>query len=334
MSKKSKIWLVILTILFIVLGGLLILTNQYKSNHIEVTLPEGQLSDDLFVAQNTKYEPDKNLPLTIDLNFAPYSIDVFDSSIANVGNSNIVYIDAATNLYLSETPYEDYHSVLLQEYAKAIYLDADMATSGFLNMIEKEGYIDGFKAKFFVDKLKICNASGSREVYVPGYVLYIPEYNDYVIISVPSLMYDTTTLANCEIIAAAVLKTIQFEEERAENFVPNVVPSEELSNSESETVEQEIPVIEESPEPVIKTETQKIVIEKDFDNLTVNVSWSNPSEITDIKIWDPTNVFFHNTEKLDENGAVFKMGMCMEGEYTLEMTGPDWGEVTVTIEGE
>lgn len=334
MSKKSKVWLVILAVLFVCLGALLILVNQYKGNHIEVSLPSGQLSDDLFVAQNTKYQPDKNLPLTIDLNFAPYSIDIFDANAAKVGNSTIIYIDAATNLYLSETPYEDYHSVLLSEYAKAIYLDADMSTSGYLNLFETDGYIDGFKAKFFVDKLKICNASGSREVYVPGYVLNIPEYTDYVVIAVPTLMYDTTTLSNCEIIAAAVLNTIQFEEDRAENFVPNEV-TEEVNIVAN--VEETTPEPESTPEPappVIETKTQIIVIEKDFDDLFIKLSWSNPTTIDDIKIWDPSNVFFHTPESMDENGAVFEMGMCSEGEYTLEMTGPDWGEVSVTIEGE
>lgn len=335
MNKTGKILLIGLGVAAVALIILLIVANMNKKETVEIIVPEGSLSSDFFVSQNTIYQQSSNLSISVPLVYAPYSIDVPDTVSGNVGEGVVYNIDSLYNLYISESDEEeDVISHILNEYPQTVLLTADPKKCSFDEIKRNSGYINGFAADYVVSRITISDGKSEGAVFFVGYILHMPAYNQNLVVAVTSKVLSTESLSSAEAYAVMVINTMQYKEKHLEDMLlrrPPIIeePSEEVSEEVSEEPsEEEIP---EVPTNAI-VQIEEITIEKDYQNLTIIYSWENEETMIEAKLYSGGTKF--SPSRYERGKAVFELGEFKAGSYQMEIKGYDYGETKAEFIGQ
>lgn len=338
MKKQGKILLIVLGIVAAALVVLLIIANLNKKETVEIIIPDGSLSSDFFVSQNTIYQENSALPLAVPLVYAPYSIDVPNVVHGDVGEGEVYNIDELYNLYISEADEEeDAIGHIMKEYPQTLLLSADPKKCSFDEIKKNSGYINGFAAEYYVASLSISDGKEGGEEFFVGYILHMPDYNQNFIVAVTSKVLSTESLSNSEAYAVSVINTLQYFEKYNESITlrrppiieePSEEPSEEVVSEEPSEVEEVIPKV---PTNAI-VQIEEITIDKDYANLTIEYSWENEDTMIEAKLYSGGTKF--SPSKYERGKAIFELGMFKAGSYQMEVKGYDYGETKVEFIGQ
>ena len=337
MKKQGKILLIVLGVLAAALIVLLVIANRNKKETVEILIPDGSLSSDFFVSQNTIYQKNDALPVAVPLLFAPYSVDTPNVVHGDVGEGEVYNVDELYNLYISEADEEeDVVEHILSEYPQTLLLTADPKKCSFEKIKESSGYINGFEAEYYVAGMNISDGKESGEEFFVGYVLHVPEYHENLIVALTTKVLSTESLSNAEAYAVSVIHTLQYVEKFNESITlrrePVIEePSEEIVKTEEiseEPKEEEIPKV---PTNAI-VQIEEITIDKDYANLTIEYSWENADTMIEAKLYSGGTKF--SPSKYERGKAIFELGMFKAGSYQMEVKGYDYGETKVEFIGQ
>lgn len=329
----------------------------------DVVYPPGNLSDNLFVSQNSVYTESEALPVDYSFPDVPYIVDLPDGNTADVGSGHIVQATENVVVYASQMAMStDFHSVVLSQYPKVVYMNYSQDDSYSMTVKEEYGYFNGLPTTYFVDHLVVSTGmsdTDSRNAYVLGYC-FQPE-NDVdckMLICVATTECSTEAFENCKAVLDTVSYTVRYDEKldqqqkaarqdaarEAENQLKRqqqeaerrakeeqkqasaqsqVMPNGELTPSSYE---------EPTPTPTVTNSSMSLPmsVTKDFKNMSILLSWTNECENTTIVFNGPNGTVY--PDLLTSKQATFSVGACPVGEYTLDISNYSMlGEVSTKL---
>lgn len=217
MDKTSKVISIILGIIAVILfGTYLFLTNVNKSIPKDLVYPDSGLSQSIFDSQNTKYNSNPNYTKTASFSNCPYSYDIAPTDSAKVSELGKIY-RISDSMYFYTTEYkkdENIESILRNELSQAVMVDSNSSMTAIDNYVYDEGYLNGFKADYYIDGMTVTNGSRTVSVYITGYALTItdPSYDHgyKMFIGVMAGGNDTDTYADGKSIVDSVVGTFRY----------------------------------------------------------------------------------------------------------------------------
>lgn len=236
MKKSVKVLIVFLGVLAFFMGMIYIALNiVHNSLPKDLVYPEGNLSKSIFDSQNMKYEPNANLPITYEFESSPYTIDICDTDKAKVGNGAVFEVSDWMYVYFTEYAKEqNIESVIKDELSRAIMIDSNKEMSVLETYVYEEGYINGFKADYYINCLTVSNGSRSSSVYLTGYALTITdeEYDHgyKMFVAVVTAENSTETFAQAKQILDELVATFNFSEDKQDKILR--IEKEELEEEE------------------------------------------------------------------------------------------------------
>lgn len=340
MNKKTKTILIILAVLFVVLAIFVKLLEKFEEKEpIPVAVPSGNLSDSLFVLQNNTYIPQDSLPTVISFGKIPYSVDMVNNSHVSVGNGYVFSLSQGYLTYVTCVPKNEVCAVMLkQEYAKAILINTVPEMANCSLLLEETGFLNGFEVTYSVYELGITDNVSLNYSYIVGYLLSMPDWDYDLYISVATMTYDTETLQNCKDILDMLVYTVRYDEKRAADIRNNVAITSNVTQGTQN--EQEQDTITPTPAPSTtqnelpegaSTQEHLVVLRQDYANLRMEISWSNAYSNVEMILYDPTKTYFYTPVSCADGVALFYVGQVSAGTYYLEITGADYGEVSMTL---
>lgn len=339
MTKKQKILLSILIPLFLVLFIFVTILGQFEEEMpVEVSLPAGNLSDSLFVLQNNSYQGNDSLPLQVNMNYLPYSVDMAKVSHVSVGNGYVFNIASGYLSYVTSIPKNETCAVALKnEYAKAILIGnvPEMANCSLL--YEETGYLNGFDLTYSIYELGITDNETVNYSYILGYLIDIPDWEYDIYMSVSTMTYDTGTLQNCKDVLDMLIYTVRYDTKRAQELKQVMTQAQQDNSSQPDVpTPTEIPESSENPDDDPLPEgadvnEHLIILKQDYVNLKLEINWTNAYSHVEMILYDPTKTFFYSPESCADGTAVFLLGQVPAGTYYLQISGADYGEVSMTL---
>lgn len=237
MINRKKVLVIILIPLAVLFISAYVLASEYAKSAGDVMVyPEGNLSNSLFVAQNTVYVQNSALSQRYALSSMPYTLDVPDGTSANVGNGCV--IQATESLYVYITCHDadaDAERVMLGEFPQSLMIDFDPAYTYTQQLVSQAGYTNGFSVDYFFDMLSVSNGSAAKNGYVAAYDIIDP-YGDgrgNILICVVTTQFDNVAFASTKSILDAIILTIQYDQKMDRQM------SQQISSAVQEEQEEE-----------------------------------------------------------------------------------------------
>ncbi len=345
MKKGEKVILILCTVGVILSGIMLVLVKQYNANQIDVTIPIGNLSDSLFVSQNTSYIESKSLVESMAMNYVPYYIDVPEAVSGTVGKATVYNINDTFMYYVSEVGKgEKYHDILLNEFSKAVLMNSNADYSSVTSLTVEAGYLNGYTVEYFVDALKISDGLDIKQMYAVGYLVTIPDYDCNIVVATLTNSYSTEALALCQSTSQDALYTLRYEEKLIEELVVVGELTEEETGDDEGDNTQSAPEGENESETVVETPSSELpsipegaenVAERVWidsaTDLVFELSWENTNVMMDVKLYVPSHVYYFEPTNVEVGKITFEPGVVSEGEYILEIYGKDYGELSFNM---
>lgn len=236
MKKSVKILIAFLSVLAFMLGIIYIsLSIFHNSLPKDLVYPEGNLSKSIFDSQNMKYVPNANLPVSYEFESCPYTINICDADKAKVGNGSVYELSDWMYVYFTEyAKDEKIENVIKDELSRAIMIDSNKDMSVLETYVYEEGYINGFKADYYIDCLTVSNGNRSSSVYLTGYALTITneEYDHgyKMFVGIVTAENTTETFAQAKQVLDELIATFNFSEDTQETILR--MEKEELDEEE------------------------------------------------------------------------------------------------------
>lgn len=242
MVNRKKVLVTVLIPLTIIFLFIYIAATEYaKSAGETLVYPAGNLSDSLFVAQNTVYVQNNALTHAYALSNLPYTVDVPDGASAYVGNGYVV--QAAESLYVYVTCHDvdtDARRAMLGEFPKSLMIDYDPVHTYTQQFAGQSGYTNGFSVDYFFDMLSVSNGSVAKNGYVAAYEIEDPcgDGRGNILICVITTGTDNAAFASAKSVLDAIILTVRYDQKR-----------------DRQMGEQEAGAIKEEPEEAGEPET-------------------------------------------------------------------------------
>lgn len=236
MKKSVKVLIVFLGVMAFFMGIIYIALNiVHNSLPKELVYPEGNLSKSIFDSQNMKYQPNTSLPITYEFEYSPYTIDICDTDKAKVGNGSVYEVSDWMYVYFTEyTKDQNIELVIKDELSRAIMIDSNKEMSVLETYVYEEGYINGFKADYYINCLTVSNGNRSSSVYLTGYALTITneEYDHgyKMFVGVVTAENSTDTFASAKQVLDELIATFNYSEDKQEKILR--LEKEELKEEE------------------------------------------------------------------------------------------------------
>jgi len=217
MDKTSKILSIILGIVAILLFGFyLYLSGVNKQIPRELVYPDSGLSQNIFDSQNTKYTAVSGYNDRRNFKQCPYSFDIAKTDSAKVSDFGRIF-RVSDSMYFYTTEYtkdENIETVLRNELSQAVMIDSDSSMTAINNVVYDEGYLNGFKADYYIDCMTVTNGSRTASVYITGYALTITDdsldHGYRMFVGVMSGQNTTAAYAQGKQIVDSVIGTFSF----------------------------------------------------------------------------------------------------------------------------
>lgn len=344
LQKIALITFLVFAFLFFILYTFLGRVEDGKPKTVEY--PPSTLSTDIFDSQNTAYIEQEAFTSSYTFKTVPYTIDVMDGREAEVNNGHFVYGNEAVTFYFSETPKEiSPHETVLSEYANVVYLNYAKDSSYIQTAFEEAGYINGYLAQYFIDRLLISTGQSitTQSAYVLGYIIDLgDEYDNFLIVSIATTEESTENLAVCKEYVDAMIGTLRFDQEVLERREREAKQAEEearrmQSQSSYDSSYSETPSYEE-PAPGVSTSTGRdlvlVNVDKDFSNLALLVTWTNPVDGAEVLFKDEAGKSIGTVLTSNSTQTLIDVGACPKGTYYVSHSDAyNAGQITVKLTG-
>lgn len=255
MDKGAKILCIILSIIAVMLLGVYaFLSGVNKQIPRPVEYPKGDLSQSIFDAQNTKYEPNSSLTEKHYFAYSPYSVDMMPTEAVKLSDVGRVYKLSENRTYFYITEYENgtsVESVIRNELPQSVMIDANVEMTAIDKITYEEGYRNGFKADYYIFCMTVTNGTRTSSVYMTAYTLTITddalEHGHKMFLSVVSTENSTTAFESAKGMLDAVVGTSQINYDIQDRLVDEenrMIQEEEQRRAEAlERGESYIPQI-------------------------------------------------------------------------------------------
>lgn len=216
MCGKRKVLIAVLIPLTLIFFSVYIWASEYARAAGDVLIyPEGNLSDSLFVAQNTVYIQNGALTRKYALPDMPYTLDVPEGTSAYVGNGCV--IRATASLYVYITCHEagaDAERIMLGEFPKSLMIDYDPAYTYAQQLVRQSGYTNGFTVDYFFDMLSVSDGQVAKSGYAAAYDIENPYGDDRgnILVCVVTTETDSGAFASAKAILDAIILTVQYDQ--------------------------------------------------------------------------------------------------------------------------
>lgn len=325
MSKFKKIMLCVslaLACVFFILSQMLIKFSDGKKTPIEY--PESGLSNDLFVSQNTEYIENSTLSIEYSFINVPYICDLIDGNVAEIEEGHIVNASEDVNFFVTEFKNEkNPHDVILRQYPQTLYINYAKESSFIQTATSDVGYINGYYATYFVDHLLISTGptASSKSAYMIGYVIDLGKEYDYdLIVAVATTTQSTENFQACKKWLDAITQTLRFEEKRAEEMKK---AAEKAYLEEQKVLEEYAEASQQASSNVVSNVMNAIesdipvTVKRDFDNMTILITWDNPCESPVISFENADGLVLGTPSSLGSKQAIINVGKTIQGSYIL-----------------
>lgn len=244
MDKTSKIVSIFLGIIAVFLFGFyLYLSGVNKSIPRELVYPESGLSQNIFVSQNTKYKAVSGYTDRRNFSQCPYGYDIAVTDSAKVSDYGRIYM-VSDSMYFYTTEYrkdENIETILRNELSQAVMIDSDASMTAIKNIIHEEGYLNGFKADYYIDCMTVTNGNRTASVYITGYALSITDssidHGYKMFIGVMSGYNTTDAYAQGKDVIDSIIGTLHYNSDTHERLLraeQEVLKAEERARKEAE----------------------------------------------------------------------------------------------------
>ncbi len=310
----------------------------------ELEYPPGDLSESIFASQgqNMKYVPDAELVNQHLYENTPFSIDVPQTDRANVGDFGAVYrVNEGVYIYTTEIARgTSVETLIKNELSKAVMVDALTEISVVDNLVYEEGYKNGFKADYYIDRLTVSNQSRSASVYLVGYMLTITDEEQShgydLFLGIVTAQATTENYAAAKQMLDALVQTFQYDEKRQESMLAKEAEEERraqqgnvgiettgdggdlASYAGTEPGEVSQPDVGEG---IPKRKTKAITIDKEYTNVTLYYYYTNTEETVDVVLHDPLDEEEYEPDSVTEGTICFKLDRMQVGKWHLIVTG-------------
>ena len=348
MSKKEKALVGVFTFLSLFLIAVYALMHHFASKKAESLIyPKGNLSDSLFVSQNNTYTDNAALPNPRELTKAPYLINLPDGDEA-VSNGAVI-LKAADSVYVYYAEHDeetDAESLFLDSFPSAIMMNFSKTYTYAQAFESQSGYINGMGADYLFDLVSISDGVKQSSVYAAIYDLKMSDER-FLTVSVVTTESGSDKFSEIKAILDAVTKTVRYdekldkkqqkevkeEETKSPEEVSEVLEEPEVSKYDHRLPESEEDLLNESD---IDARISRIPIEKEYEDLFVNVVVENTIPDAEVRLYDPT--FTEITSLvMSEDGVVYQFQVgsvddAMKGTYILKITHyEELGKISVEI---
>lgn len=346
MNKAKKFILfttISFAIIFFIIYKLLGTVDDGKPKAIEY--PQSNLSDDVFVSQNTEYVTNSTFPVSYSMPDIPFMVDLVDGKTADIGTGHLVYGSDAVTLYVSQFPKdENAHEVVLKQYSSAVHLNFDMNASYVQTATSDIGYVNGYYATYFIDHLLISTGRSvtTQSAYVIGYVIDPGEEYDYnMILSLATTDETSESLKLCKEYLDAITLTLRYDEQldKEQTRARENALEEEMRRLKKLEQEAEREKEKESQTGAVSStasaEDVPILVTRDYNNMSILVTWTNSCEDVEMTLESGTGnkrIIVAYPETIGSKQALFEVGPCAKGEYYLSCSHTKYcGEMNVKL---
>ena len=311
------------------------------------SIPSGSLSNSIFDSQNMKYVADPSLPVTTNFETIPYSVDLPKVDAASVGDHGRVYkVLEDTYIYTSEFKNSNgtTDNVLPEELGKALKIDYVASLTNLRDAVSEKGFLDGFEASYKVyDMAVMADAGGSDKVpaTVMAYSFNVPDYDSTLVISIakrkPLSEVTNEELIQLKQILDTLSHTLQFSKELEESLKD---AAEKAAAEASESAEAENAAREEaektsetsaSTSEAGNAKNMAVTIDKDYGSLELILYWENSTVTPNFTIYNADKSVSYSPVSSENGEAKFSMGRVSASKMILEITGENYGKISMSL---
>lgn len=334
--KKIIFWLSA-ALAFVFLFMATILGNVSDRKPMPTTYPKGNLSQDLFVSQNTQYIEQAAYPVEYAFKTSPYYINLPEGNAADIDKGHLVYGTDTITFFLSEVDeHEDPHDAVLEQYPAAVYLNYAKQASYCQTVVSEIGYINGYKVNYFIDHLLISTGAQvkTQSAYMIGYVVYVGDKsNTNLIIAVATTEESEVSMNLCKENLDALIYTLRYSEKlqsnqeraaqkAAESSGEALIDMTETESSAATTTVQENSSFVDIP----------VKLGRDYQNLSILLSWPNSYTGAQILFCKEDWTTLATPSVVGTTQATIEVGACKEGNYLIRCNHyKDSGEISVKL---
>lgn len=168
---------------------------------VEVLIPASGLSNSVFDAQNSIYQPDADFPIEYRFEHLSEVVDVPDRQTAAMGNGTFWRIADGFYIYATEGKRAGLADAVFAEATPILLAGAvGENTSGQLVESEK-GYLNGREYNYVVFDILCSTDEAKKEAYIIGYLYEDSESGYSVFLSCITDDISTNGLRNAQIVA-------------------------------------------------------------------------------------------------------------------------------------
>lgn len=323
-----------------------------SAQDIDIVYPSGNLSDNLFVSQNSEYVPNDYLPEQYSFEDIPYMVDLPSGNSAQVGSGHIVQGGEDLVFYVSQIASDvDIHSAVLSQYPPVVYMNYSQNDSYSMTLKEESGYLNGLPGTYFVDHLLVSTGKSSeaRNAYVIGYCFEpVCDVPYKFIISVATTQQSTENFEQCKQLLDVVAYTVRYDEKldrsQKDTRAQLARANEQAYAAEQRAYEQAqkqkerelakqqkedkslntsgLDSLSSSDSGSLSTGSMSIPISvtQDFINLSILVTWTNSCDDVDILFTSSDDSRNIKPDLISSKQATINVGSCKSGNYSLEVS--------------
>lgn len=329
--------------MLILLIALYVLVDAvYVPKEEVIQYPTGELVESIFVAQNNEYVKNDSLSNTHSFETIPYKVDVPQGNGAKIGTGTIYQVGNGYFVYVSEyTDQYDIQDIIASQFPVALLINYVPESTRITIQQDREGYINGFKARYLADQLYATDNVKIEQAIIVGYALDVPEgtyFGNHIFVAVGTTTMETQSVQAAAQVLSAVIKTVRYDEQLDKQLVKEA----EREKSEREAAQKA--AAESEPRPVEGEDTQSnsnvsspfaggngaspedvssdnIVVTEDYAVWTLNIEWvySNPSAV--LELWPPSGAGFYPVTSQTDTSAYFRIENITAGTYVLKIKG-------------
>lgn len=335
MSRAKKVLLAISSIMFILMLTVSIVLNYFnRLNPAEVVYPKSELTDSIFDSQNTEYVSDAELPNIQQFDDIAYLYDSPDVNVATIDDGKIYSLSNGSFIYVtSYSKSSSLEGVVAHELGQALLIDLDESQSLMRLLAQDEGFINGFSAKYVVDRLIVTNGKQRMDCNLVGYNLMVPNAskNVFICAAYPGQL-DTSGFDALKRVCRKVLYTFRYSQERADSI------EQRRSNEAREAADEQAREAnalkeQEEREAALKASEPDVkylaaTLSQDYANLQLTIYWDG-KDTPEVRIYNPDKTLSFSPSTTGDGEAVFRIGAAQKGTWIVEVTGSGYGECSM-----
>lgn len=246
MEKGTKKILIILGVVAALLSVFIVVLSFFKVEEPEVIVyPESNLSDSIFVSQNSEYTGNDSFAQKYACSYIPYTVDTVVSGGAAIDTGTAFSAGNGYYFFYTEIPKDQETApVVAEQFSHVLKYEASEEDTYYWLLKEDKGFINGFEANYQVIQVVVDGEDDAlaAEAYILLYRLTIADTDDWedthdFVIAVASTNTITNEiLNNCKGLLDADVYTFQYSKTMADDMIST---RDRIAREEAEEAERQ-----------------------------------------------------------------------------------------------